>query len=181
MKLTDLINEMVRNRKYEYGCAMLYFAFPEMFKLHNKITPDDIYTVDGEDTYGLEDEPHVTLLFGLHDNVSTDDIVKVLDKFTFKPCKVHNPSIFKNDDYDVLKFDVQGDSLHEVNKLLTAYPHTTNFPDYHPHMTVAYIKPGKGQKYADEFKKFKEFWITPRYAVYSKTNGKKDRIKIKLD
>lgn len=181
MKLTDLIKEEDKNRKYEYGCAMLYFAFPEMTKIHNMINPDDIYTEEDDDTFGLEDEPHVTLLFGFHSAVTTDDIVNVLDNYTFEDCIIHNPSLFKNEKYDVLKFDARGDNLMECNKELTQFPHTNDYPEYHPHMTIAYLKPGKGKKYVEQFKKFKEFQITPRFGVYSKTNGDKERIKLKLD
>lgn len=181
MKLIDLIKEEDRNRKHEYACAMLYFAFPEMGRIHKMINLDDLYTEEEDDSFGLEDEPHVTLLYGLHSNVSTDDIVNVLEKFTFEDCIIHNPSLFKNEKYDVLKFDARGDNLNEVNKELVQFPHTSDFPDYHPHMTIAYLKPGKGKKYVDSFKKFKEFEITPRYGIYSKTNGDKERIQLKLD
>lgn len=181
MKLLDLINEEEKNRKFDYGCAMVFFKFPEMFKIHNKINPDDLYTEEEDDSFGLDDEPHVTLLYGLHDNVSTDDVVSVLDKFTFYTCNVHNPSLFKNDKYEVLKYDVTGDSLQEINEELTKFPHTTNYPDYHPHMTIGYLKKGKGQKYVDMLKKYGDFWIAPTHAVYSQTDGTKDKISIKID
>ena len=48
-------------------------------------------------------------------------------------------------------------------------------------MTIGYLKPGKGQKYADELKKFDDFWVAPIYAVYSQTDGTKDKIHIKID
>ena len=182
MKLLDLINEEEKqlNRKFQYGCAMIFFNFPEMFNIHNKINPDDLYTEPDDDSFGLDDEPHVTLLYGFHDTVTTDDILEIVDKYTFGNCDISNPSLFKKEKYDVLKYDVLGDSLHEANKELTKLPHTTDYPDYHPHMTIGYIKKGRGQKYVDMLKKYKPFTISPVFAVYSKTDGNRDRLKIKI-
>lgn len=170
---------IVENRKHEYGCAMLYFTFPEMKEIHDLIDPDDLYEEDGQD-YGLETEPHCTLLFGLHDGVSTEDIDKVLEKYTFYTCKGHNASLFKNEKYDVLKFDIEGDSLEDANKDLKKFPFTNEHPTYHPHMTIAYLKPGKGEKYAKELKG-KKYWLAPQHAIYSKPDGSKDKINIHID
>lgn len=175
-KRMKLITE---DRKHEYGCVMLYFSFPEMKEIHKLIDPDDLYEEDGQD-YGLETEPHCTLLFGLHDGVSTDDVDKSLGKFTFDTCKAHNASLFKNEKYDVLKFDIEGESLSDANKELKKFPHTNEYPKYEAHLTIAYLKPGKGEKYSKELKGDK-YWLTPRHAIYSKPNNTKDKIKINID
>jgi hypothetical protein len=59
-----------------------------------------------------------------------------------------------------------------VNAELSKFPHTTNFPDYHPHSTVAYLKKGTGQKYIDKFKG-QEHQVTPNKIVYSMASGEK--------
>jgi 2'-5' RNA ligase len=166
--------------KNEYGCVMLFFDFPQMEELHMHINPDDVYIDPNDDSFGLEKEPHVTLLFGLHNGVSTEDVEKVLNDFTFETCTMGNSSLFENGRYDVLKFDVRGEGLHDANKKLSELPHTTDFPDYHPHMTIGYLKLGKGKKYADMFKRLK-YGLLPQYAVYSKTDGTQDRINIGVD
>ena len=76
----SLLNED-KNHKFEYGCVMLYFTFPEMKYLHKMVNPEDIYTEEDDSSFGLEDEPHTTLLFGLHDTVSLDDVKDVMDEF----------------------------------------------------------------------------------------------------
>jgi hypothetical protein len=49
---------------------------------------------------------------------------------------------FENELYDVLKFDVKREkSLFDCNKDLMKFPHTTDYPDYHPHLTISYLKP----------------------------------------
>lgn len=178
IKLKELLTEKKAD-SYEYGCAMLYFDFPLMNKIHDAIDPQDIYTEEGDRSFGLEDEPHTTLLFGLHEGVSQENVQDVLDNFTFGDCILYNASTFNNPQYDVLKFDVKGDSLHEANEELKQYPHTSNFPDYHPHATIAYLKPGTGKRYT-EMLKGQEFTLTPTHAVYSKPNGDQVELPIKV-
>ena len=81
--------------KFDYGCVMLYYDFPEIEDSHNIIDPNDIYHQEGDRSFGLEDEPHTTLLFGLHDDVTDEDVSKVLNKYKYSTCKLHNPSLFE--------------------------------------------------------------------------------------
>lgn len=173
IKLSDLVEG--QNRKYEYGCAMLYFDFPQIGEIHQMISPDDLYIDELDPSFGLENEPHTTLLFGLHDNVSVDNVINVMNKYKFGPCNVHNASLFQNEKYDVLKFDVQGDGLHECNSELRQHPHTNSFPDYHPHLTIGYLKPGMGNKYVQQLKG-KNYNLIPQYGVYSHPSGEKTKI-----
>ena len=178
MKLMDVVKEGA-TPKYEYGCVMLYFNFPEMEQMHRMINKDDVYTSDEDGSFGLESEPHTTLLFGLHPEVTDQDITNVLSKHYFSMCSINNASLFETPEYDVLKFDVSGDGLHECNSALTQYPHTTNFPDYHPHLTIGYLKSGTGKKHTELFSNM-GYNLTPQYAVYSKPDGSKSKFKIKL-
>jgi 2'-5' RNA ligase len=177
IKLADLLKE--EKQKFEYGCVMLYYNFPLMNKIQSIIDPEDVYTEEGDRTFGLEDEPHTTLLFGLHEEVLDEDIINALNKFEFGTCKLYNVSTFNNPQYDVLKFDVQGDNLHQANEELRKYPYTSNFPDYHPHTTIGYLKPGTGKKYI-KMLKGQEFELTPTHAVYSKPNGDQVELPIKV-
>ena len=173
------LKTLLEGHKNDFGCVMLYFKFPQMATLHKIISPDDIYTDPVDDSFGLEDKPHTTLLFGLHGTVTTENVKAVIDKYEYGPCIAYNPSLFSSKKYDVLKFDVKGDNLAESNADLKEFPFTSDFPDYHPHMTIAYLKPGTGEKYAKHMKTLK-FELVPSYAVYSKINGDKDILKIKV-
>ena len=165
---------------YEYGCAMVYFDFPEINKIHDAINPDHIYEEDGDKTFGLEDEPHTTLLFGLHpDEVSVDQIKETIEDITFSACKIHNASLFENE-CDILKFDVSGGGLREANSKLSTLPHTTSYPDYHPHLTIGYVKKGLGKKYVKMLKGH-EYQLMPQYVVYSEPDGTKTKINIRID
>jgi len=157
---------------YEYCCAMLYFDMPQMRDLHNQIDENDVYHQEGDRTFGLETEPHVTLLYGLHNDVDPDQVMSVCKNRQYPSLTLKNASCFDNPEYDVLKFDVDSQDLHDVNSELSKLPHTTSFPDYHPHSTVAYLKKGTGQKYMDLFKG-NEYQVTPNKIVYSLASGDK--------
>jgi hypothetical protein len=186
MKLKNLVPKIISERSgvtYDYGCAMLYFSFDELKDVQSLIKPKDVYIDPEDDSFGLEDEPHTTLLFGLHDEVTKEHVESVLDDFTYSTCKVFNPSIFEGKKYDVLKFEVDGDYLHETNEALKHFPHISTHPTYNPHLTIGYITKGKGQYYADLLNKhkFNEYWLAPQYAVYSTPDNGKHKISIKID
>jgi 2'-5' RNA ligase len=165
------INE--NRNEHPYGCSMVFVKYPELFKIQDAINPDDLHD------NGFEDEPHVTLLYGIHDGNEHDELTK--DKLQeiidiSKPC-LGGPIIlkgitaFENDDYDVLKFDAEADSLREANKKLSEFPNSNSFPDYMPHVTIAYLKPGKAKEYIEKFKDIKDVEVDPAKIVYSRPNG----------
>jgi len=177
------IFEDKKRRKNEYNCAMLYFDFPELKSIISEIDKDDVYTDPNDDSFGLEKEPHVTLLFGLHKEVTLDDVKRVIDNYTFSDLMAENISIFENKLYDVLKFDINyqtsGDTfLHKCNKELKEFPYTSDYPEYHPHLTIGYLKPGCGKKYLNKFDN-KKYILKPKKAVYSLIDGSQHNIKIK--
>lgn len=157
----------------EFGCMMLYVKFPQMEQIHSIIDEEDVYEPK---THGLEKEPHITLLYGLHDE-------EVDGKNLFDDCEIEgeiwadNVSAFKNDEYDVLKFDAHGDCLYQSNKNLVKHPHTNNYPDYHPHMTIAYLKKGTSDKYIEKLKN-KKYNLSPSELVYSDPQTNKIRKKV---
>ena len=164
-KLSTLLQE---SAGYEFGCVMLNFQFAHLFSIHECISQKDLF-ID-ESTKGFEDDPHVTLLYGLHDIVDVEDIRAIINNYTFGSITLEHISLFENGKYDVLKFDVFGDCLHDINSDLRLLPHTTNFPDYTPHMTIAYLKSGKGRVYA-ELLEDKSFEVKPFNVKFSTPFG----------
>lgn len=178
--LEDVEKSTSRN---SFGCAMLYVAFEELAEVQSLIDPNDVYNEVNDQSYGFEDEPHITLLYGFKRNVTADDIEEVTDMFTYFTCKLSNPSLFSSEKYDVLKFDVVGDNLKETNKQLKQLKHKPTHPIYHPHLTVAYLKAGMGEKYVKllKSKKLDKFWVAPQFVVFSTYDEKKYKIHIRVD
>jgi 2'-5' RNA ligase len=193
LKTYQVFNESKeqKERIYEYGCCLLNFDFPEMEEIQHMIDPDDIYNdPDNPSRFGLEDKPHVTLLYGFNDGgdnkyLDKSQVDKILDISSSIDGEIllTNLSIFANDNYDVLKFEAECEELNRINKdLMDNFDYTTDFPDYKPHCTIAYLKPGTGKKYINRIKK--DFNVIPKEIVYSRPNiegDKKEEFRKKIE
>ena len=151
-----LISEGKEGFKKEFGCLMLDLNIKNWNKITDIIKREDVYDVPG---YGIEDTPHTTALFGfIPDKVAPEDVVEFTKKAMGKESKIKvklkEISMFENKDYDVLKFDVFSVDLHKLNKKLREeFPYKNDYPDFHPHITIAYVKSGSGKKYIKKLKK----------------------------
>lgn len=166
----ELNEKKKEDHKHEFGCVMAYFEFPELKEIHKMINPEDIYDDSDDDSFGLEKHPHVTLLFGLHDDENEDEDVLDIAERPIGTIILKNASLFKSEKYDVLKFDADNKVLHEINEDLERTFEFTSTFKYHPHSTIAYIKKGEAEKYVDQLKD-KEYEVIPTKIVYSKPNG----------
>lgn len=173
-KYKQFINE---SRKHEFGCVMIDVPVKNWDEIIEFIDKDDLYIKEDDDTYGAQDRPHLTLLYGLHKNVSIDQvkpIFKNIDKINIEIDKV---DIFENDDFDVVKFNIKPIKLlQDIFDKLSELPNSNNFPDYKPHITIAYVKKGKGKKYLKKDYKWKVKDIDE--ITYSHVNGKEYKFKL---
>jgi 2'-5' RNA ligase superfamily len=175
--------EKKESKKLEYGCVMLYSNILNWDKHLSIIDKEDIYDDELHD-YGLEHESHCTVLWGIHQDETKPEDVTDLIKI-FKPVKVtiDKISVFKNDDYDVVKYEVPvTDELKKYHELvMLAFPNTQTFPKYEPYMTIAYVLKNTGKKYAKKVKPFEVTFDTVVYSYRKNSSDKKDtKIKIKL-
>ncbi len=167
--------------KHEFGCSMVYFDMPLMEALHKIVDEEDVYTDDESDrSFGMETEPHITLLYGLHEDNDDDDVLERSMPEEPGDIRLHNVSVFGNKDYDVLKIDADAKWLGESNERLSELPHTNDFPDYRPHATIGYVKSGTGEKYAGMLEGM-EVRVRPKKIVYSKVDNSKVEKKIEID
>lgn len=99
---------------------------------------------------GREADPHITVKYGLHGD-EADKVREVLKDQPPVKVKLGETSLFSNPDADVVKIDVDSPDLHSLNKKIAdALPHTDTHPDYKPHVTVGYVKPGQGGQFAGD-------------------------------
>lgn len=96
-----------------------------------------------DEEFGYENHPHVTVCYGFVDD---QDFFK-LSEWGIKPftIKLTNVSAFRKENCprDVLLIEVESDYLHELNaRIRKEFNIVTTYPDYHPHVTLAYIKKG---------------------------------------
>jgi 2'-5' RNA ligase len=177
IKLTN-INEQ-REVSYEYSCLMLDFVIPKWETLLNIIQKEDVYD---KPNFGKETDPHCTVLYGFTDETNVED-VKNLMNLVKSPIniKIKGVSLFKNKEFDVLKFDVESEVLHKLNAILkTNFPNVQTFPNYHPHITISYLKAGLGDKYVEIFNKanFNTLSLTSDKFTYSKPDKSKEVFQI---
>lgn len=148
IKLTKLIKPV-----YEYGCVMAQIHPHHAGKIldfNNKIIGENIlYTEEGEN-YGRESDPHVTIKYGLTENYDENYMRECLKEIKPFDILVGKMDIFENEKFDVVKFNVDGKKLREIRKIFDCLPNEDKYPEYNPHMTLAYVQKGQGRKYKNK-------------------------------
>lgn len=173
------LNESLLNEARQYSCVMAMIGKDqcEPFKSFQKtISPHDIYEEEGED-YGIQTDYHVTVLYGIHDSSpkETFNLLKDGDEFWVELSDV---TLFENEKYDVLKIDVTSGELKRLNLLVRKnIEFTSKFTDYKPHLTLAYLKKGKGKDYVSSI--FRGTSVAVRELVFSPPEGKKTSVFLK--
>lgn len=136
-----------QNKRTEFGCLMANVNFPELNLIKNQISEFDILK-ENIDSGTI----HITILYGFHlDQTNYKDIAEDCKNLIKEPITdiiLSDIGIFKNEEYDVLKFSIKSDTLNFLNSFFKKnYNYTNNFPKYNPHITIDYLYPGAGDKY----------------------------------
>lgn len=154
---------------HSYSTVMLEFDG----NVRNEIS-DFINSIDEDDIAeeGKEDNPHVTVLYGLHTG-SAEEIKRFLSEEKSFEITLGKISKFRtSDEHDVLKIDIESESLKDMNKKLKELPYTSKYSTYRPHATIAYVKKGACEELvgSDHFEG-KSFMVTK--LVFSSKNEDK--------
>jgi 2'-5' RNA ligase len=124
------------------------------------VPPEDIVELvkKAQEAIGKEDlhgdgfgpEPHVTILYGLGDE-DKDVALEVMRNAGPCRARVSGVDLFQGDDQDAVIFALESDDLARLrDELDKAVPDNMNqWSEYKPHITIAYVKPGKGEAYKD--------------------------------
>jgi len=160
------------NQKYDFNCLMLYYNIPNWNEIVNSIVDiEDVYTINDE--FGIEYDPHITVLYGLDKDVSLEDVKSLCKPLQEYETIIDSLGVFECEGYDVLKFNVNCPNVKETNSELTdTFDYTSDFDTYIPHMTIAYLKVGAGKNYCKKLTK--ELKLYPSHFVYSTVDGEKE-------
>lgn len=119
-----------------------------------KIPDSELYTGEGGSDsfggsgYGREHDTHITVLYG--PNADPANIAKAVSDIGPVKAMLGKVSIFSNPEtpYDVVKVDVVSPKLRDLHEKLKAkFGTASTFPNFEPHITIAYVKKGEGEKY----------------------------------
>ena len=128
-------------------------------------------------SYGVEDDPHITVKWGILTK-DVDEIKELIKDETGGEVSLVEIGIFENDDYDVLKVTVKSKALSKINKIVSDNLETHDtFPTYNPHITLAYLKTGKGEEYSKK-NPFKDLSFEFDEVVFEDYDDKATTIKL---
>lgn len=142
----------------------------------DEIPHKDLYTA--EEGCGRDINPHITILYGLH----TEDPKEFESFLNHHRDSLHvrlgKISLFKNDNFDVVKIEVISQEFVDMNhKIKRVFDFTSSYPKYIPHLTIAYVKKGKGD-HLDGNKKFLNTEFNVKEIVFSSKNRKKTKFEL---
>ena len=142
--------------------------------LRDIIDPNDLYEEKGNDQYGLEDEPHITVKWGMFtDNI--DEVKEAIGDSSGGEVEPGETSLFEKDEYDVLKVTCKSKALTKIHNRLGKLENDDSHPTYNIHITLAYLLPGQGKKYAGRTE-FVGKTFQFNEVFFGDTNGKDTRI-----
>ncbi len=131
---------------YKYGAVMLPVDSGTADAINNITESIDEADLEND---GKEDWLHVTVKYGLVD-ADMEKLTEILGSVSAIDARLDAFDVFENDEHDVLIIKIESDDLHELNSRLSMLPHVDSYSEYRPHITIAYLKPGRGQKYVDK-------------------------------
>jgi 2'-5' RNA ligase len=147
-----------RETKYKFGSTQANIppgseAGAALKAARAKIDPEDLMASSNtSDGGGLENEPHVTVRYGIEgdDHAGIRRYLAAQKPFTAKLGKTSSFPVSEHSDGAApIVAPVESDDLRRIESELDQHGNFAerSFPEYKPHATVAYVKPEKAAKY----------------------------------
>lgn len=158
--------------KYEFGCLMAMVnteSAKKIGEINKKLISDDILYFEEGQEYGRENEPHITIKYGLTTNYPPKKIGEMVSHIKPFTVILESIDVFSNPKFDVVKINVKSNVLEKLNRMLSKLPNEDKYPIYRPHLTLAYVKPNTGKPLV---KKTDPIEITINRIKYSDPIGK---------
>ena len=149
MKALALINEaLVQEQLYKLSSTQVNLPAAHsdfVLKWGREMIPNEQLYYDEKGGLGREDEIHCTVLYGLEEKEPSEALLALIRDTPPFTATLTSVTLFDNNpDYDVVKFDVDSEELVALsNAIRQACPNHNEYPDYQPHVTVAYAKKGR--------------------------------------
>lgn len=118
---------------------------------------------------GRDIQPHCTVLWGFHTEVTTEQLNAITKGIGDIDVTLGALEAFpEGPDGVPLVIRIESEKLRKLRKDLEALPHTSTWPDYKPHICVAYLKPeAPAQDYVDAGNPLEGEMFTLSHLVYS--------------
>lgn len=168
---------------YDYSCLMARMPDPIASNVQSiaaAIPPEFIYnTLDGE--RGKAKDVHVTVLYGIH-TTNPDEVMQLVAGISPLRATLGRTTAFYNPECIALKVDMQSSDLVNLNNLIRrSLQYTSIYPNYIPHITIAYLKKDEKNPYyyrnymTDDFEGME---VVLDELVFSTPGGKKETIRL---
>ena len=133
-------------KRYDYATTSLAVPAPQsdfIFEWGRLNIPDEKLSFDDSETNPRETEQHVTVLYGLTVNEVPEELRQITEAMKPFPVYIGKVSLFRQETHDVVKLDVESPWLRKLSaEIRAAIPNENKYPDYKPHITIAYTKKG---------------------------------------
>jgi len=166
----------------EYSRSSVQYSYPKDFARKvigwGKKYLKNPYIDPEDDSYGLENDIHTTVFYGIT-SADPRKSKKLIEQFPTFQVTLGKLAKFTSDKYDVLKIDVEGKELHKLHYAIEKHIDNKNdYPDYKPHCTIGYVEPGTADQFIDAIP-FEGMKFKIKAVIFSSKDGRKYRIPLK--
>jgi 2'-5' RNA ligase len=146
INIKEILLEDRSNMTAKKGCLMAMVPkniAEKLQRFNQKIIGEESLYLEGTE-YGRELYPHVTIRYGFLKDLNELDIRQLLKGHKSFMMELYGLDKFDSSPkYDVAMFKVKSPVMNILNELSGIYLNESDYDEYHPHLTLAYVQKGK--------------------------------------